>query len=88
MLEWVPLTCQYTLEEHIITLLLPSIRLLYPDHGRPETTDCQPHDWVWPPGHQQVGAVRSVLGVRRSWEVSWLQLGLSKQLLPGNRCSP
>lgn len=61
------------------SLLLPSIRLLHPDHGRPERGVCQPQDWVWPPGYQQVGTAGSVQGVRRSWEVFWLCSGLSKQ---------
>lgn len=61
------------------SLLLPSIRLLHPDHGRPERTVCQPQDWVWPLEHQHVGTAGSVEGVRRSWEVFWLCSGLSKR---------
>lgn len=61
------------------SLLLPSVRLLHPDHGRPERAACQPQDWVWPPAYQQVGTAGSVQGVRRSWEVFWLYSGLSKQ---------
>lgn len=58
------------------SLLLPSVSLLHPDHGRPEGAACQPQDWLWPPGYQQVGSVQ---GMRGRWEVFWLHSGLSKQ---------